>query len=125
MLERMRNNSGFTIIELVAVLVILGTLGSVGVKKLVIAADTAEYRAIQQGVVALNADEKFMWVQAIFQTGYDGDLAVFDSVNKDLGGEYTWNAGPNQDGGTLAFRQTSAALTRTRSTITEWARWSL
>lgn len=125
MLERMKNNSGFTLIEIMAVLVILGILGSVGIKKLVIAADTAEYRAIQQGMVALNAEEKFMWVQAIFGPGYVGDLALFDSVNKDLGYDYTWNAGPNQDGGTLAFRQSSAPLTRTRSTITQWARWNL
>ena len=41
-----------------------------------------------------------------------------------LGGDYTWTAGPLKSGGTIEFKGFSAGLSRTQSTVSQPAIWS-
>jgi prepilin-type N-terminal cleavage/methylation domain-containing protein len=57
-----RNHKGFTLLELMSVLVILGVMTSVGVKKYDILSETADLTAIQAGVRELNTQEALVWI---------------------------------------------------------------
>ena len=81
-----RNNRGFTLIELVAVLVIMGVLGSVGVRKFGVLTDTAALKVLQSSVTELNVRETLTWYNIKMSTeSWTSDDAVFGQVDKDLG----------------------------------------
>ena len=119
---------GFTLIEMMAMLVIVGVLTSVLVKKYVIIENTAKFTAIEAGVTELNSRETLTWTNHMFSTGgYQNDGAVWTIMAGDtyLGPEYSWDAGPAGTGGTLVFSGQSAALTRESSDQTTPAKWRM
>ena len=118
------NKKGFTLIEIMAVLVIMGVLAAVAVKKVGAITETAEYRGLMQGVVELNSREYLSWVNTKFAPGgYISDADLWSGVNTELGDAYTWSAGPDMSGGTLAYGGRTAVLTRTGSTDVTAAKW--
>ena len=126
----LKNKHGFTLIEIMAVLVIMGVMASVAVSKINDISGTAEVRALGTGVAELNVRETLIWTNAKFSAGgwsAGGDAAVWVtmSAETDLGFEYSWSAGPGAGGGTLNFGSRSFNLTRTASTNTSSGRWSL
>ena len=56
--------------------------------------------------------------------GWTNDTDVFNAVNKNLGNDYVWTAGPNALGGTLSFGSESKILIRTVSTNSSWGKWN-
>ena len=119
---------GFTLIELMAMLVIVGVLTSVLVKKYVVIEGSAKLAAIEAGVTELNSRETLTWTNHMFSTGgYQNDGAVWTTMVLDtfLGPEYEWDVGPANTGGTLVFAGQSAALTRETSDQTTPARWRM
>lgn len=119
---------GFTLIEIMAVMVIIGVLASVAVKKFVIIEGTANLKAIEAGVTELNVRETLTWTDHMFAAGgYQNDTAVWTAMAADteLGSEYSWSAAPAQTGGTLLFAGQAAALTRDPSTQTTPGRWRM
>lgn len=125
----LKNKQGFTLIEIMAVLVIMGVMGSVAIHKINVISGTAEDRALETGVAELNVRETLTWTNAKFSTGgwrSGGDAAVWAvmATTTDLGSGYSWTAGPGALGGTLSFGSRSFALTRTVSTNTVSGRWS-
>ncbi len=124
-----KNKQGFTLIEIMAVLVIMGVMGSIAIHKINTISGSAEDRALGTGIGELNVRETMIWTNAKFATGgwiSGGDAAVWAvmSINTDLGSEYSWTVGPGANGGTLSFKSRSIALTRTLSTDTMSGRWS-
>ena len=126
-----KNNKGFTLIEIMAVLVIMGVIISVGMHKINFITDSAELRALETGVAELNAREMLFWTNAKFApggwTGNGGDGGVWPVMvlNTDLGSEYSWTAGPDRlAGGRLNFGSQSIPLNRAVSTNTLSGRWS-
>jgi prepilin-type N-terminal cleavage/methylation domain-containing protein len=118
------NKKGFTLIEIMAVLVIMSVLAAVAVKKVGAITDSAKYRALMQGVVELNSREYLSWVNMKFAPGgYTDDADLWGAVNTDLGDVYTWSAGPDLGGGTLAYNDQQTVLTRTGSTAVTAAKW--
>ena len=114
-----------------AVLVIMGVMASVAVIKINDISGTAELRALESGLSALNAREMLYWTNAKFAvgswSGNGGDIAVWAAmvVNTDLGPEYSWSVGPNRIGAsTLSFGSASIGLNRLPSTNTASARWT-
>ena len=118
------NQRGFTLIELISVMVIMGVTASVGVKKLDLISDTAAKRALLEGVKELNARETLVWTDMkLSSAGWTSDADLFAAIDTNLGAGYVWTEGPSGSGGTLSFRSESIALNRTASTNSSMGTW--
>jgi prepilin-type N-terminal cleavage/methylation domain-containing protein len=119
-----RNHKGFTLLELMSVLVILGVLFSVAIKKYDLLTDSASKTALKAGVRELNTQESLVWIDMkLSDTGWTADVDVYNAVEKNLGQGYGWNPGPAITGGTLHYKSQSVALVRnqsTRQTVGSW-----
>ena len=119
-----RNQKGFTLIEMISIMIILGVLGSVGVKKYDNFTHTASEQILTTAVYELNTREKLIWVDMKISTdGYKKDEDVYAVLDTNVGSRLKWNPGPNIGGGTFHCESASRILTRTPSSITEAARW--
>ena len=119
-----RNQKGFTLIELISIMIILGVLGSVAVRKYDNLTHTASERVLAAAVVELNVRESLIWTNMkISSDGYTNDEDVYSSLDTNLGARINWNPGPNMGGGTLRCESASSTLTRTPSSITAAAKW--
>ena len=108
---------GFTLIELMSVLVIMGVIFSVAIKKFDLLTDNASITALKAGAKELNTQESLIWIKMkLSETGWAADLDVYNVVGKNLGAGYSWSPGPNISGGTLHYRSQSVALIRNEST---------
>lgn len=77
-----KNRKGFTLIEVIAVLVLLGILTAIAVPKYIDMSEQAKIKALEAGVAELNSREALQWGQNQL-TG--GNVAV----DTDLGEDYT------------------------------------
>jgi prepilin-type N-terminal cleavage/methylation domain-containing protein len=119
-----RNQKGFTLIELISVLVIMGVMGSVTVKKFDFITDTASERALIVAVKELNIRESLVWSKLkISNEGYTTDEDLFSALDKDLGAKFKWNPGPTIDGGMLHYESGSIVLNRIHSTTSAAGKW--
>jgi prepilin-type N-terminal cleavage/methylation domain-containing protein len=118
---------GFTLIELMAMLVIIGIMVSVAVKKYNNISISAELRAIDAGISELNSRETLTWANLIINQGnYPGDEAIWAMMTTytDIGSSYHWDNGPDKDtGGQLSFGSQTISLIREASTLQVAARW--
>jgi len=118
------NQKGFTLIELIAVMVIIGVMGSVAVKKMDLLSHTAADRALILGIKELNVRESLTWTKIkISNAGWQNDSNLFAEIDTNLGAGCGWTSGPAASGGTLLLRSQSAVLTRSASTATSAGRW--
>lgn len=116
------NQKGFTLIEILAVIVILGIIVGIAAVKFVRVDDGARNVALNTGISELNSRENLVWVNTKL-TGYNSDNDVFAAMDYDLGDDYSWSAGPSQEGGTLTFDGSSLTLVRTLSDENTPAIW--
>jgi prepilin-type N-terminal cleavage/methylation domain-containing protein len=120
-----QDQKGFTLIELISVMVIMSVVASVSVKRLDLLSDTATDRALQDGVKELNVRESLTWTNIkLSDDGWINDGDVLSAMDTDLGADFVWTAGPAASGGTLRFRTTTVALTRTPSTTSSVGKWN-
>ena len=118
------NQKGFTLIELISIMIILGVLGSVAVKKYDNLTNTATERVLATAVKELNARESLIWANMkISSDGYTNDTDVYTALNTDLGSRVKWNPGPTIDGGTLHIESQSIVLNRNHSTNSAAGKW--
>lgn len=116
---------GFTLIEIIAVLVILSVLAGVAVPRFIDVAASADQRSLDVGIAELNQRESLVWANLkLSNQGWTSDAETFALMDLDLGPGYHWPGGAGASGGTLRFGSETAALSRTPSTTLSAARWS-
>ena len=118
------NRKGFTLLELMSVLIIMGVLTSAGVKKFDILSDNADLTALATGIRELNMQETLVWTEMkLFDSGWTSDVDIYNAIDKNLGEGYSWNPGPTITGGTLHYKSQSVALVRTESKRNDVGSW--
>ena len=121
------NQKGFTLIELISVMIIMGVVASVSIQKFDIVSDTAGERALHLGIKELNIRESLTWSNikiSLDEYTNDADLWSVVVTDLDLGGKYLWGPGPHiTDGGTLHFESRAITLSRQPSTTSAAGKW--
>ncbi len=121
---RIINQNGFTLIELISVLIIMGVMVSVVIKKFDLLSDNASITALQAGVGELKSRETVTWFKIkLSDTGYTNDVDVYNAFDKELGQGFSWNPGPEISGGGLHFKSLSVNLNRVPSTPNSPGAW--
>ncbi len=121
------SQAGFSLIEIIAVLVIVSVLAAIAVPRYIDLDAHARLRAIDAGVAELNGREGLAWSNIkISPTGYQDDATMFGAYDKNLGADYFWTVGPNTSGGTLKFglNGEEVVLIRSQSTDLRPGHWS-
>ena len=120
----LKNQHGFTLIEMISVMIIMGVVASVAIQKFDILSDTAAKQALKAGERELNVRESLSWIDLkISSAGWTNDNDTFAAGDTNLGTDYKWNPGPTVDGGTLHFRSKPKVLDRDHSTFASAGNW--
>jgi len=118
------NQSGFTLIEIIAVLAILAVLASLSIPRFVEVDANAGRQALASSVAELNSRESLTWSQVkLTATGWPDDAGVFSQLDTDLGPDFKWTPRAAIDGGRLHFREQTLSLEREASLATRAGKW--
>ncbi len=80
------NKKGFTLIEVVAVMVIMSVMVSVGFKKVDVLSHNAVERVLENGLRELNTREILVWAEIkLSDVGWINDTTVFSELDTNLG----------------------------------------
>ena len=123
---RYRYQKGFTLLEIIAALVILSILAGLAIPRYISLDESAKQRAINAGIAELNGRETLTWSNLkISEAGWADDDQTFADLDTNLGDDYHWAVGdPDETGGTLNFKDSAAVtLTRTASTDVQPGQW--
>jgi len=119
-----RTQNGFTLIEILSVMVIMSVMVSVGIKKFDLLTGSADLTALQVGIRELNMRETVAWSKIkLSDAGYTNDAEVYNAVDKNIGQGYEWNPTAGISGGRLHFKSQSIELNRVASASNSPGSW--
>jgi prepilin-type N-terminal cleavage/methylation domain-containing protein len=122
--DNLNREQGFTLIEIMCVLVITSVISAVAFSKILQADEGAQQIGINHGVSEMNVRETVTWAVAKVNTGVINDNLIWSLLDKKLGNEYSWDSGPNQtSSSTLRFKETAVSVSRFVSTNTQPGKW--
>jgi len=119
-----KNQKGFTLVEIIAVLVIISIVAALAIPRLIRTDANASYKMVENAVMNLNSHEKTFWLNKKMVDDYSNDGNLFSSIDYNIGSEYTW-VEREETGGVLRFKNEEFTLTRTPSTKDSFAVWEL
>ena len=118
------NQNGFTLIETISVIIILGVMVSVGIKKIDWISGSSSITLLNAGIRELNTRETLEWSKVkMSNSGYTNDVEVYEAVDKNLGPDYRWDPPPDINTGKLHHDSKSVTLNRTASTANSVGYW--
>ncbi len=122
-----RQDKGFTLLEIIATLVILSILAAIAVPRYISLDESARQRGVDAGIAELNGRETLTWSNIkISESGWIDDAKTFSMMDPDMGADYQWAAGdPDESGGAITFKDTtSVTLMIIESEVTRSGGWS-
>ena len=120
------NQNGFTLIELISVMIIMGVVASVSIQRFDLVSDSASQTVLHAGIKELNIRESLIWTNIkISLDGYTNDEDIFTAVDTNLGSGFGWDpAEPDRvTGATLIFKSATKTLSRQVSTQSAAGKW--
>jgi prepilin-type N-terminal cleavage/methylation domain-containing protein len=123
---RANNQKGFTLIEMIAVMLVIGILSAIAMPRFVDLESNAKQKTIDTFKSEINGRESLTWANhKISGSGFVSDVKIFADLNFDPGPHYRWNPGdPKRSGGTLKFKGQFFTFSRTASTDLKPAVWT-
>ena len=121
----LRNQKGFTLVEIIAVLIILSVLAALAVPKYIDLEQNSQQKVFDSAIAELNGREGLVWANLkMSATGYQDDAQLILVSDYNLGTDFVWQPGhPVAVGGDLTFKGETVTLNRTASDTLKPANW--